>query len=52
MRKHFQEILENVLKHENTQKIPKIPRKFPEIDWDTNNPNKVFGAHEKDFRAF
>jgi hypothetical protein len=27
-------------------------RKFPEIDWDTNNPNKVSGAHEKDFRAF
>jgi hypothetical protein len=30
MQKHF---LENVLKHEkNTQKIPKIPGKFPEID--------------------
>jgi hypothetical protein len=26
--------------------------KFPELDWDMNNPNKVFGAHEKDFRAF
>jgi hypothetical protein len=35
----------------NTQKILKIPRKFPETDWDTNNPNKIFGAHEKDFRA-
>jgi hypothetical protein len=36
----------------NTQKIPKIPGKFPELDWSMNNPNKVFGAHEKDFRAF
>jgi hypothetical protein len=36
----------------NTQKIPKTPRKFPEIVSDTNNPNKIFGAHEKDFRAF
>jgi hypothetical protein len=29
----------------NTQKIPKIPVKFPEIDWSMNDPNKVFGAH-------
>jgi hypothetical protein len=36
----------------NTQKIPKILGKFPETDWDTNNPNKIFGAHEKKFRAF
>jgi hypothetical protein len=36
----------------NTLKITKNPGKFPETDWDTNNPNKVFGAHEKDFRAF
>jgi hypothetical protein len=36
----------------NTQKILKIPEKFPEIDWDMNNPNKAFGAHEKDFRVF
>jgi hypothetical protein len=35
----------------NTQKILKIPGKFPEIDLDTNNPNKIFGAHEKYFRA-
>jgi hypothetical protein len=34
----------------NTPKILKIPGKFPEIDWDMNNPNKIFGAH--DFRAF
>jgi hypothetical protein len=33
-------------------KIPKIAGKFPEIHWDTNNPNKIFGAHEQDFRAF
>jgi hypothetical protein len=36
----------------NTPKITKIPEKFLEIDWDMNNPNKAFGAHEKDFRAF
>jgi hypothetical protein len=36
----------------NILKIPKIIGKFPETDWDMNNPNKVFGAHEKDFRAF
>jgi hypothetical protein len=36
----------------NTQKITKISGKFLEIDEDTNNPNKAFGAHEKDFRAF
>jgi hypothetical protein len=27
-------------------------RKFPEIDRDLSNPNKVSRAHEKDFRAF
>jgi hypothetical protein len=36
----------------NTQKIPKILGKFAETHWDMNNQNKVFGAHEKDFRAF
>jgi hypothetical protein len=36
----------------NTPKITKNPGKFPELDWDTNNPNKTFGAQEKDFRAF
>jgi hypothetical protein len=36
----------------NTQKIPKIPGKFPETYWDRSYPNKVFGAHEKDLRAF
>jgi hypothetical protein len=36
----------------NTPKITKIPGKFPETHWDMNNPNKVFGDHEKDFRAF
>jgi hypothetical protein len=34
------------------RKISKFPGKFPEIDLDMNNPNKVFGVHEKDFRAF
>jgi hypothetical protein len=32
--------------------MPKNSRKFPELDGSLNNPNKVFGAHEKDFRAF
>jgi hypothetical protein len=36
----------------NILKIPTILGKFLEIDWNMNNPNKVFGAHEKDFRAF
>jgi hypothetical protein len=36
----------------NTPKITKIPGKFPELDWGMKNLNKVFGAHEKDFRAF
>jgi hypothetical protein len=34
------------------RKSQKIPGKFLEIDYDMNNPNKAFGAHEKDFRAF
>jgi hypothetical protein len=29
---------------ENSKKLRK---KFPETHWDTNNPNKVFGAHKK-----
>jgi hypothetical protein len=33
-------------------KIPKISGKFPELDWSMNNPNKVFGAHEEDFKSF
>jgi hypothetical protein len=36
----------------NTLKILKILEKIPEIDLVMNNPNKVFGAHEKEFRAF
>jgi hypothetical protein len=36
----------------NTPKSTKIPGKFLEIDCDMSNPNKAFGAHEKDFRAF
>jgi hypothetical protein len=36
----------------NTPKIIKIPRKFQELDWSMNNPNKVFRAHENDLRAF
>jgi hypothetical protein len=52
MRKQFQKNLVIVLKHNNTRKIPKISEKNSQTHWDTNNPNKVFGAHEKDFRAF
>jgi hypothetical protein len=36
----------------NTQKITKNSGKFLETDYDMSNPNKAFGAHEKDFRAF
>jgi hypothetical protein len=36
----------------NTPKITKNPEKFPEAHWDMKNLNKVFGVHEKDFRAF
>jgi hypothetical protein len=36
----------------NTPKITEILGKFLEIDYHMNNPNKTFGAHEKDFRAF
>jgi hypothetical protein len=36
----------------NTQKITKNPGKFLEVDYDMNNPNKAFGAHEKYFRGF
>jgi hypothetical protein len=36
----------------NTLKITKIPGKYPEAHWNMINPNKVFEAHEKDFRAF
>jgi hypothetical protein len=35
-----------------TKNTRKNPGKFPEIDWSMNNPNKVFGAHEKDLGAF
>jgi hypothetical protein len=33
-------ILEDTTK--NTQKITKVPGKFPGIVWSMNNPNKVF----------
>jgi hypothetical protein len=35
----------------NIPKLKKNPLKFREAHWDMNNPNKIFGAHEKDFRA-
>jgi hypothetical protein len=35
-----------------SRRIPKILRKTREVIWDTRNPSKIFGTHEKDFRAF
>jgi hypothetical protein len=35
----------------NAQKISKNSGKFPKTPWDMSNPNKVFEAHEKDFKA-
>jgi hypothetical protein len=29
------------------RKSQTFQKKFPELDWSMNNPNKVFGAHEK-----
>jgi hypothetical protein len=53
MRNNSRKNLEIVLKApEILQKSQKKPGKFLELDWDMNNPNKVFGAHEKDFGAF
>jgi hypothetical protein len=53
VQKQIWEIPENAYKaKKNTPKIPEIPEKFPEVHWSTSNPNKVFGAHEKDFRVF
>jgi hypothetical protein len=46
------ENLEFVLKARKYSKITKIPGKFPQTLWDMNNPNKVFGAYEKYFKAF
>jgi hypothetical protein len=43
MQKNFQEIQENVLKHEKYSENSKNSRKIP---------NKIVGAHGKDFRAF
>jgi hypothetical protein len=34
------------------RKFRKFQEKFPELDWSMNNPYIIFGAHEKDFRAF
>jgi hypothetical protein len=36
----------------NTLKITKIPEKFLGTDYEMNNLNKAFGAHEKDFIGF
>jgi hypothetical protein len=53
VRKQSQEISRKCFKaRKNTRIISKILGKFPETDLDMINPNKVFGAPEKDFRAF
>jgi hypothetical protein len=53
MRKQFQKTSRNCLKarkiHRKSQKFQEF---FPEAHWNMINPNKVFGAHEKDFRSF
>jgi hypothetical protein len=36
----------------NSPKAQKNSEKLLEMIWVVMNPNKVFGAHEKDFRAF
>jgi hypothetical protein len=41
----------NCLKARKILRKIKISGKFLEIDYDMNNPNKAFRAHEKDFRA-
>jgi hypothetical protein len=38
-------------RQEKYSKNSQKSRKFPETHWDMHNPNKVFGADEKDFRA-
>jgi hypothetical protein len=40
------------LEHEKYSKNHKNSRKLPRDRLNMNNPNKTFGAHEKDFRAF
>jgi hypothetical protein len=52
MRKQFQKNLVIFLKHQKYTENPKISEKFLETHRDTNNSNKIFGAHEKDLRAF
>jgi hypothetical protein len=53
MRKQIPEKSRNCVKARKIlRKSQKILGKFLEIAYDMNNPNKAFGAHEKDFRAF
>jgi hypothetical protein len=53
MRKQIPKNYRNGLKARKIlRKSRNSQEKFLEIDWDMNNPNKVFGVHEKDFRAF
>jgi hypothetical protein len=53
VRKQFQEISRKCfIARKILEKSQTIPGKFLEINWNMNNPNKVFGVQEKDFRAF
>jgi hypothetical protein len=50
--KIIQEILNHSQITKNSSKAQKNSEKLLEMIWVMMNPNKVFGAHEKDFRAF
>ena len=39
--------LKSYLRHEKSQKLEKILRKFPEVDMNMMDQNMEFGAHEK-----
>jgi hypothetical protein len=48
VRKQFQKILKNILKHQKYLENFQNSRKIPDTLWDTSNPNKILGAQEKD----
>jgi hypothetical protein len=50
--KTIPENIEIVLKARKILKIPKFQENSQKHIGDMNNPNKVFGSHEKYFRAF
>jgi hypothetical protein len=53
MRNNSRKTIQKLFKStKNTSKITKNPGKFPELDLSMNNPNKVFGAHEKILKPY